>query len=141
MKLSDEQFEFGKDVIKLLSFIVKEGDKFTFGEAHRPKMLQKLYYYGYKLIERLGVLTLIKNRKKSKTLFSLHILKLAIDLNIFPKFKYISNALKHKKQCQKYGDFWEALNPKNKWGGNWASIINNKIVGFYDGPHFERRRK
>jgi hypothetical protein len=29
------------------------------------------------------------------------------------------------------GEFWESLDTKNSWGGNWNS--------FKDVPHFERR--
>ena len=31
---------------------------------------------------------------------------------------------------QDLGDFWESLNEKNQWGGNWNS--------FKDKPHFQR---
>ena len=35
------------------------------------------------------------------------------------------------KALRPFGDYWESLNPKNSWGGSWAS--------FKDVPHFERR--
>jgi len=115
MALSDKQFKFLKDINILLSFIINNGYKVTFGEAHRIEYTQKYY-----LEEGL-----------TKTLDSQHCRRLAIDLNIFKTlgdggYKYTI----YKKDIQFIGDFWESLDKKNSWGGNWS---------FQDTIHFERR--
>jgi len=65
---------------------------------------------------------------KSKTMKSAHLNRLAIDLNFFDPQ---SNLVYDKEYLQRFGDYWEGLDPKNTWGGNWES--------FTDTPHFERR--
>ena len=63
---------------------------------------------------------------KSKTLNSNHIKRLAVDFNFFINGKLVYD--KHK--LAELGKFWESLNTKNIWGGNFKS--------FTDTPHFER---
>lgn len=110
MSLSDIQFNFLKDVAKLILFIEWNNDKVTGGELWRPDEMQKIYL----------------ERKKTTVKYSNHQDKLAIDLNIF-----VNGNLTYKKSAlQKYGNFWENLNPKNKWGGNFKN--------FMDSNHFER---
>jgi len=50
----------------------------------------------------------------------------AIDLNFFRDAKIIWD----KEQLAPLGAYWESLNPKNRWGGNFKSLV--------DCPHFER---
>jgi len=110
MSLSDQQFEFLKDVGLLIQFIANRGYKVTGGELYRPNEMQELYL-------QMG---------KTKSKISNHQHKMAIDLAIF-----IDNEpCYEKKKLQPIGDFWESLNPKNRWGGNFKS--------FLDVPHFER---
>ncbi len=116
MRQSDEQWLFLQDVAKLVNFAKSQGFKLTGGELQRPLELQQIY----------------KERGSSKTLNSLHIKKLAIDLNVFLKVTPDNWASTYsKKDVQPLGDFWEALDEKNKWGGNWKT--------FKDVPHFERK--
>lgn len=111
MSMSDNQFEFLKDVAVLIQYITRCGDKVTGGELWRPNEMQELYL-------QMG---------KTKAKISNHQIRMAIDLNIF-----IGGTLCYdKKKLQKYGDFWESMNKKNRWGGNFKS--------FLDVPHFERR--
>ena len=57
---------------------------------------------------------------------SKHLKRLAIDFNFF-----INGELTYdKNRLQLLGDFWENLNEKNRWGGNFKAFI--------DTPHFER---
>jgi len=80
------------------------------GELFRTKEQQKIYL----------------DSGKSKTINSKHLLNLAIDLNFFN----LEGELTYKKKdLQWIGDFWESLNDKNEWGGNWK---------FLDTPHFQR---
>jgi len=65
---------------------------------------------------------------KSRTMKSKHLDRLAVDLTFFdPDGRPIWD----KDALQQFGDYFEALNPKNRWGGNWTSFV--------DTPHFERR--
>jgi hypothetical protein len=115
MSLSDKQWEFLKDFSLLISFCDRKGIKVTGGELYRTEYQQKEYI----------------KKGLSKTMKSKHLKRLAIDLNFFIKGKYVVN----KKELQFIGDFWESLNPKNKWGGNFNQGVKN---GFIDTPHFER---
>lgn len=110
MSLSKEQIEFTKDVSSLILYASRIGVSLTFGEAFRTKEQQNIYF----------------QNGKSKTMNSNHLKRLAVDFNFFidGKLKY-----KHSK-IKKLGEFWESLNSKNRWGGNFKS--------FTDTPHFER---
>jgi len=114
MTLSDKQFKFVKDVNILLSFIINNGYKVTFGEAYRILYTQKYYL----------------DQGLAKTMNSKHLDKLAIDLNIFKNIGDEYKYTVYKKDIQFIGDFWESLDKKNSWGGNW--------IKFTDTMHFER---
>lgn len=111
MGLVEAQWAFLKDVASLIAFIESEGDMASGGELERTLYQQKEYI-------RTG---------RSKTLNSLHLSKLAIDLAIFHNGKWLQD----RDSLKKYGAFWEGLNPDNEWGGDWVSIP--------DCPHFQRR--
>jgi hypothetical protein len=63
---------------------------------------------------------------RSKTLNSIHLKRCAIDLNFFKDGQIIWD----KSILAPLGAYWETLNPKNRWGGNFNSLV--------DCPHFER---
>jgi len=112
--LSDEQWAFLKDVALLIQKAEELGYKVTGGELYRPKLMQKHYV----------------ETGKSKTMKSKHRKRLAIDLNFFVKDKEGKWKLTYKKEdVEPLGDYWEQLNPANRWGGKWK---------FRDVPHFER---
>jgi len=79
----------------------------TLGEAFRPKEMAEVY-------AKRG--TGIKN--------SQHIRQLAIDLNLFKDGVYLEETEDHRP----FGDYWESLNPDNRWGGWWS-----------DGNHYEMK--
>ena len=110
MNLVAEQAKFLLDVCTLIQWCTKQGWVVTGGELLRPVEMQEIYV-------KTG---------RSKTMNSKHLKKLAIDLNFFKNDVYICE----KNLLQECGDYWEKLNPKNKWGGNWSS--------FKDCPHYER---
>jgi len=69
---------------------------------------------------------------RSKTLKSLHLKRLAIDLNFFREAPDGALTLTYEiEELRALGAFWESLDPANRWGGHWTS--------FKDVPHFERR--
>ena len=114
MKLSDHQWLFLQDIAKLINYAKSLGIKLTGGELQRTPEQQKLYI----------------ESGKSKTSNSLHLKKLAIDINVFIKITPTNYVLTfEKKDIQPLGDFWEGLSEHNKWGGNWK---------FKDCPHFQR---
>jgi len=115
MNLFDEQWEFLKDVARLIFEADDMGYKLTGGELYRPQEMQEIYY----------------KQGKTRTLKSRHSRRLAIDFNISCRIrdKWILT-YDYDLICP-LSDFWESLSPKNKWGGNWKSLND---VG-----HFERR--
>jgi predicted chitinase len=69
---------------------------------------------------------------RSQTMKSLHLKRLAVDLNFFREAPDGTLRLTYDvEELRALGEFWESLDPANRWGGNWSS--------FKDVPHFERR--
>jgi len=58
---------------------------------------------------------------------SLHIERLAIDLNLFKDGVYLSSTAAHRP----LGEWWEKQSPDCRWGGRFARA---------DGNHYEMRR-
>lgn len=110
MSLVHEQHLFLQDVTRLLTLAWSHGFEVTGGELYRTKEQQEIY---------------VKSGR-SMTMASNHLRRLAIDLQFFKNGLWIQK----KAELQELGDYWENLNPKNRWGGNWVS--------FADLPHFER---
>ena len=107
MSLGQEQEEFSRDLVSLISYAHSKGYRVRIGEVERTVEQRKIYV-------RTG---------RSKTMNSNHLRKCAADLHFT-----LDGVLCYP---QELGDYWEAMNPKNSWGGNWNS--------FKDKPHFERR--
>lgn len=107
MTLGEHQERFSRNLAQLLVQAFKLGYQVRIGEVERPVEMQQLY---------------IKTGR-SKTMNSMHLKKCAADLHF----------TKDGKLCypQELGDYWETLDPLNRWGGNWKS--------FKDKPHFERK--
>jgi peptidoglycan L-alanyl-D-glutamate endopeptidase CwlK len=111
MSLVVQQAQFLMDVCKLVVFATKQGFVVTGGELFRTPEQQEIYV-------KTG---------RSKTMNSYHLKRCAVDLNFFKDGKLIYDI----KALAPVGAYWESLNTKNSWGGNWKS--------FKDVPHFERR--
>jgi hypothetical protein len=114
MSIVSEQAVFLNEVCKLIDFIHSENIIVTGGELYRTKEQQDIY---------------IKSGR-SKTNNSMHMKRLAIDLNFFKIVDGVPVLINEKSMLQSIGDFWESLDSKNRWGGNFN--------GFEDCPHFER---
>ena len=106
----NEQAAFLLDVAKLIQWATQEGFTVTAGELYRSLEQQQIYF-------KTG---------RSKTLNSQHMKRLAIDLNFFVNGKLTWS----KDILAPVGAYWESLNPKNRWGGNFKSLC--------DVPHYER---
>jgi hypothetical protein len=109
-KLSEQQFQFAKNVARLLNFIFEKKYYCTLGEAYRTKEQAEIYAK-----EGKGIIN------------SLHCKKLAIDLNIFnPQGEFLTEV----EDYQEFGKYWENLHPKNRWGGRFSRP---------DADHFEQQ--
>lgn len=107
--LQESQQKFAQDVVLLLTHMLHQGYKFTFGETMRTKEQAELYAQQGKGIKN-----------------SLHCKRLAIDINLFnPQGEFLLNSEDHTM----FGDYWESLSPLNRWGGKFTRP---------DGNHYER---
>ena len=109
MKLLEEQQAFLLDAAKLIIKANDAGFLVTAGELYRTTEQQKIYV----------------ETGRSQTFNSMHLKRLAIDLNIFKDGKLCTVS-----QIEILGAYWESLHPKNRWGGRFKTLK--------DGPHFER---
>lgn len=110
MSLVQEQAAFLLDACKLIQYATDQGFVLTGGELLRTPEQQEIYL-------KTG---------RSKTMASNHLKRCAIDLNFFKDGKLVWD----KTQLAPLGAYWESLHPKNRWGGNFKSLV--------DVPHFER---
>lgn len=107
MSLRQEQSAFVRDLVRLFTHASSLGYEYTLGEVERTVDQQKIYMA----------------TGRSKTMNSYHLKRLAADVHFFK-----DGVLCYPREI---GAYWESLDPKNSWGGNWHS--------FKDAPHFERR--
>lgn len=110
MSLVVDQALFLQDVCKLIAYATAQGWTVTGGELYRTPEQQEIYV-------KTG---------RSKTMNSNHLKRCAIDLNFFKDGKLVWD----RTQLAPIGAYWESLNSKNRWGGNFKSLV--------DVPHFER---
>ena len=110
MSLVPEQAAFLLDVCRLIQYATSQGWTITGGELYRTLEQQQIHV-------KAG---------RSKTMNSNHLRRLAIDLNFFKDGKLVWD----KNTIAPLGSDWETLHPKNRWGGNFRSLV--------DVPHFER---
>ena len=107
--LLEAQWRFAQRLPLLLAHVSTLGLRCTLGEAWRPPETAALY---------------ARQKRGSKT--SLHLDRLAIDLNLFDADgRYLSTTEAHRP----LGEFWEALDPYCRWGGR-----------FNDGNHYSLTR-
>jgi hypothetical protein len=118
MSLGQEQETFAKQVVQLLNKAWELGYAVRLGEVLRPLEMQQIYV----------------NTGRSKTLDSQHIKKLAIDLVLLK-----DDLICTREQIKPLGDWWESLDPRNRWGGNWRGLVDSGKSHFVDAPHFERQ--
>lgn len=123
MKLSEHQAIFTYNIAALILYANSRGIALTRGEGYRTRSQQLLYFYGYKVVRKNGKIQLVKDKKRSKTMNSNHLRRLADDFNHFIDGKLVSD----RETLQVLGDYWCSLHPKNRWGGNWG----------WDVPHYE----
>jgi hypothetical protein len=115
LNLRKEQSLFAIDVAKLILWASEHGYEVTGGEWWRTPEMAAIY-----ADTGLGIKE------------SLHIKRLAIDLNLFKDGVYLPASEAHKP----LGEYWKSLSPYNRWGGDF---VNYKGVPKPDGNHYERR--
>lgn len=118
MATTTDQWTFLKHLALLIQEIERQGYTATGGELWRTPEMAEIY-------AKRG--TGIKN--------SLHISRLAIDLNLFKDGVWCRNGDSYKP----FGVYWESLDPKNRYGGNWDRDATHGEKGENDFNHFERR--
>jgi hypothetical protein len=107
MTLGEKQRLFAKLVAQLITWAYAHGYEFTFGEALRTQAQADA---------NAGTGAGISN--------SLHLIKLAIDLNLFLAGVYQTDTQAYKV----LGEYWKSLHPLCRWGGDFVSRP--------DGNHF-----
>ena len=104
LSLGPKQRLFVRLVSGLIMRIYDEGYEATFGEAWRPPETAAAY-----AAQGKGIVN------------SLHIVKLAIDLNLFHNGIYLADTESHRV----FGEWWEKRHALCRWGGR-----------FKDGNHY-----
>jgi hypothetical protein len=114
MRLSEQQAAFTLDLAKLIIFANEQGYNVVLKEVLRTPEQAKLYAEQGKGIKN-----------------SLHIQGLAADIALFKDSIYLTSTESYKP----LGDYWEDLNPQNRWGGYFTQHGGS----IDDGNHFERK--
>ncbi len=129
MGLVKTQWEFVKHLAMLVGFADSINVMLTGGELYRTEDQQELYFNGKTVRVDHQKIELETGVKRTKTMNSDHLKRLAQDYNIFVDGVYTTDN-KNEKLIM-LGEFWEALHPNNYWGGFFKS--------FNDSPHFGRK--
>ena len=104
LTLRQKQSLFVELVTMLLKRMTTQGYEMTFGEAYRsPEEAERLFKLG-------------KGIKNSN-----HIIKLAIDINLFRDGKFLNSTEAHKQ----FGQYWKELHPSCRWGGDFPKPDGN----------------
>ena len=107
--MSDRVYQsiFSLNLAKLIIYIYDRGYTCTGGEWWRTPEMARLYAKSGK-----GIID------------SMHIRRLAVDLNLFKDGKYLNTTEAHRL----FGEYWETLHSMNRWGGDFPKP---------DGNHYE----
>ena len=120
--LKEKQSIFILNVAKLIIKAYElPGYELTLGEGLRTSDQQMLYFEGYTLIKIGSDLKLAVAPRKSKTMNSRHIQKLAIDLNLFVNGEYRTD----KEAYKPLAEYWRSLHPDNVSGYDWGWDFNH----------------
>lgn len=114
MSLVREQAAFMSDLRKLLDHAENSSFFVTGGELERKPEMQAIYV-------KSGYAT---------TMDSLHLRRCAINLYFFRDDGRDLRLVQDRQELLKLGEFWESLDPRNRWAGKSNNVI--------DTPRFER---
>ena len=104
MKLSDIQQLFCLNIAMLIIWANEQGYRLTFGESYDD--------------DGVG------HMKDSN-----HYIRLAQDLNLFKDGVYLTDS----ESYQRLGEAWKALNPLNRWGGDFRKKDGNHLSVEWEG--------
>jgi hypothetical protein len=104
MTLREQQSLFVLLVARLIDYAYSNGYELTFGEALRTPEQAKL-----------------NAANGSGISHSLHITRLAIDLNLFRDGKFLDSSEGHRP----LGNYWKTLHPLARWGGDFSKPDGN----------------
>jgi hypothetical protein len=114
MSIIREQAAFSLDTARLIQYASGIGYFITWGEAWRPPEMTRIYV----------------EQGKAQTMNDYHGKRLAVDFNFFKEMNGTLFLVQGRNSLKDLGDFWKALDKKNRWGGDYKS--------FDDSGHFER---
>lgn len=128
LTLGQKQELFSRLLGRLLMYIYSSGYSVRMGECQRTELQSAINSYSptqkwnlANILNNSGypeLSTILKANPSTGIRRSLHLLKLAADLNIFKQGKPAS--LSEYKQ---FGDFWKNLDPMARWGGDFPGDI------------------
>ena len=110
-----DQMLFSRYVAMLLNYAHSSGYEVTLKECLRTKEQQELYFKTH----------------KTKTMNSLHLRSLAIDLCFFKNGQWLTTF----DQLKELGNYWQSLDFNCRWGGDWNR--EGRPSDFFDALHFE----
>src|SRR5690242_19312946 len=119
MSLREKQSLFVFNIHLLIEWAYRNGFELTFGEVYRTAEQQAIYLAS-------GI---------SKTQNSRHLVRLAVDFNIFRNGLLINSPIDIKP----LGDYWVTLNTDNVWGGDFNRNHSVLDETFKDPYHFETK--
>lgn len=112
MTLSEKQQIFTANVANLITWAYSNGFSLSFGEAYRtPEQAALNAKHGTGIVN------------------SLHILRLAVDLNLFKDGQFMFASTDHKP----LGDYWKTLHADNRWGGDFLKSDGNHYSMTHEG--------
>jgi hypothetical protein len=112
LTLGEKQRLFTIHVARLILWANDHGYELTFGEAQRS-MTQAV----------------ANSRSGAGIKNSLHLVRLAIDLNLFKDGIYQPDSAAHAP----LGEFWKSLHPDNRWGGDFSKPDGNHYSMTHEG--------
>lgn len=90
-----------------------------------PRLLDYIHENGYEVtggeLWRTPEQAALNAERGIGTSTSLHLDRLAIDLNLFYDRKFLSSTEDHRE----FGEFWESLHPLCRWGGRFRRPDGN----------------
>ena len=102
--LRQKQSRFARSVPLLLQFMTAKGYEYTLGEAWRTQAQANA-----NAASGAGISN------------SLHIDRLAIDINLFKDGVYLADSESHRP----FGEFWKSLGDDHAWGGDFSKPDGN----------------
>jgi hypothetical protein len=112
MTLGEKQRLFTQLVGKLIDWAYAQGYELTFAEAYRTPEQAALNAQSGAGISN-----------------SLHMKRLAVDLNLFHDGAYLSHSEDHRP----LGEFWKSLHPLCRWGGDFSRPDGNHYSLTHEG--------